>query len=40
MSQLILSILLFVYQAKITKEGETATAVINDKEVRAWAITW
>ena len=40
MSQLILSILLFVYEAKITKEGETATAVINDEEDRAWAITW
>ena len=27
-----LSILLFVYQIKITKEGETATAMINDED--------
>ena len=38
--QLTLIILLFVYQIKITKKGERATAMINDEEIRSWTINW
>ena len=34
-----LSILLFVHQIKVTKEGETATAVF-DELIRGWEIYW